>query len=141
MDDLASASCYLGIIIEPNRENHTIDIHQHCYIRTIFLKFRMDEYRPVATAMAMNLHKRNPDEEACDRTIYQSMIGSLMYGITATRPDISYAIGVTRSYNHHPSNEHMVFLKRVIWYLNTTNDWQHCFGGAIEGALRDTSLG
>jgi hypothetical protein len=28
--------------------------------------------------MAMKLHKRKPDEEACDPTIYQSMIRSRM---------------------------------------------------------------
>jgi hypothetical protein len=78
MHDLGSVSFYLGINIERNREHHTINIHQHSYIRTILAMFRMDESRPVATPMAMKLHKRKPDEEACDPTIYQSMIGSLM---------------------------------------------------------------
>jgi hypothetical protein len=33
-------------------------------------KFRMDESRPVATPMAMKLHKRKPEEVACNPTIY-----------------------------------------------------------------------
>jgi len=70
MHDLGSVSFYLSMNIERNREHHTIDIHQHSYIRTILAKFRMDESRPVATPMAMKLHKRKPDEEACDPTIY-----------------------------------------------------------------------
>ena len=123
MHDLGSVSFYLGMNIEHNREHHTIDIHQHSYIRKILAKFRMDESRPVATPMAMKLHKREPDEEACDPTIYQSKIGSLMYGMTATRPDIAYAIGVLSRYNHVQSNEHMVALKRVFRYLNGTKDW------------------
>jgi len=96
----------------------------------------MDESRPVATPMAMKLHKRKPDEEACDPTIYQSMIGSLMYTMTATRPDIAYAIGVLSWYNHDPSNEHMIALKHVFRYLNRTKDWRLRFGGEEEGALR-----
>jgi len=96
----------------------------------------MDESRPVATPMAMKLHKRKPDEEACDPTIYQSMIGSLMYAMTATRPDIAYAIGVLSRYNHDPSNEHMVVLKRVFRYLNGTKNWRLHFGGEAEGAPR-----
>jgi hypothetical protein len=145
MHDLGSVSFYLGMNIEHNRELHTIDIHQHSYIRTILVKFKMDESRPVATPMAMKLHKRKPDEEACDLTIYQSLIGSLMYAMTATRPDIAYAIGVLSRYNHDPSNEHLVALKRVFRYLNGTKDWRLRFGGALgestlggegEGALR-----
>jgi hypothetical protein len=82
----------------------------------------MNESRPVATPMAMKLHKRKPDEEACDLTIYQSMIGSLRYAMTATRPDIAYAVGVLSRHNHDPSNEHIVVVNRVIRYLNGTKD-------------------
>jgi len=136
MHDLGSVSFYLGMNIEHNREYHTIDIHQHSYIRPILAKFRIDESRPVATPMAMKLHKRKPDEEACDHTINQSMVGSLMSAMTTTRPDIAYAIGVLSRYNHDPSNEHMVALKHVFRYLNGTKDWCLRFGGALgEGAL------
>jgi hypothetical protein len=133
MHGLGSVSFYLGMNIERNREHHTINIPQHSYIRTILAKFRMDESRPVATPMVMNLHKRKPDDEACDPTIYQSMIGCLMYAMTATRPDIAYASGVLSRYNHDQSNEHMIALKRVFRYLNGTKDWRLRFGG--EGAL------
>ena len=138
MLDLRSVSFYLGMNIERNREHHTIDTHQHSYIRTILAMFRMEESRPVATPMAMKLHTRNPDEEACDLTIYQCMVGSLMYAMTTTRPDIAYAIGVLSRYNHDPSNEHMVALKPMSRYFTGTKDWRLCFGGALEGesALR-----
>jgi hypothetical protein len=54
----------------------------------------MDESRPVAMAMAMKLQKRKPNEEACYPTIYKSIIRNLRYTMTASRPDIAYAIGV-----------------------------------------------
>jgi len=133
MHDLGSVSFYLRLNVERNRKHHTIDIHQHSYIRTILAKFRMDESRPVATPMTMKLHKRKPDEEACDPTIYQSMIRSLMYAITTTQRDIAYAVGVLRRYNHDPSNEHMVAIKRVVRYLHGTKDWRLHLGGALEG--------
>jgi hypothetical protein len=136
MHDLGRVFFYLGMNIERNRELHTIDIHQHSYIRTILVKFRMEECRPVATLMAMKLHKRKPDEEACDPTIYQSMIGGLMYAMTATWSDIASAIGVLSWYNHDRSNEHMLALKRVFRYLNGKKDCRLRFGGEEEGALR-----
>jgi hypothetical protein len=92
MHDLRSVFFNCGMNIERNREHLTIDIHQHSYIRMILAKFRMNESTPVATPMAMKLHKRKPDEEACDPTIYLSMIGSPMYVMTATCPDIAYAL-------------------------------------------------
>jgi hypothetical protein len=63
--------------------------------------------------MAMKLHKREPDEEACDPIIYQSMIGSLTYARIPTQLANGYAIGVLSRYNHHPRNEHIVALKPV----------------------------
>jgi len=101
----------------------------------------MDESRPVAAPMAMKLHKRMPDEEACNPTVYQSMSGSLVYPMNVTRPDIAYAIGVLSRYNHDPSNEHMVALKHVFPYINGMKDWRlHC-GGALGRALGESILG
>ena len=136
MHDLGSVSFHLGMNIERNREHHTIVILQHSYIRKSLAKFIMDESRPVTMPMAMKLHKRNTDKEACDPTIYHSMIGSLMYAIAATRPDTAYAIGVLSRYNHDPSNEHMIALKCVFRYLNGDKDWRLHFGGEEEGAHR-----
>jgi hypothetical protein len=131
MHDLGSVSFYLGMNIEPNRAYHTIHIHQHSYIRTIMAKFRMNNSSPVATPMAIKLHKRKRDEEACDLTIYRSMIVSLMHAMTTTRPNIAYTIGVLSRYNHHPSNEHVVALRQVFRYGNCTKDWRLRVGGAL----------
>jgi len=136
MNNVGSFSFYLGMNIERNWEHHTIHIHQRSYIWTILAMFRMDESRPVATPMAMKLHKRKPNQEACDPTIYQSMIGTFMYMMTATQPDIAYAIGVHSQHNHDLSHEHMVALKRVFRYLNGMKYCCLVFGGALGEALR-----
>jgi hypothetical protein len=104
MHDLGSVCFYLGMKSEHNREHYMIDIHQHSYFWMILAKFRMDESRPVATPISLKLRKMTPDEEACDPTIYQSMIGRLMYAMVATWPNIAYAFGVLSWYNHDLSN-------------------------------------
>jgi len=119
MHDLGSESFYLGVNTKCNQEHHMIDIHLHSFVRIILAEFRMVDSRPVATAMAMKLHKRTPDKEACDLAIYQSIIGSHMYAITATQPGIAYPIGVLGRHNHDPSNAHMVALKRAVRYLSS----------------------
>jgi hypothetical protein len=118
MQDLKSVTLYLGMTNECNREHHAIYIHQPSYIGMILPKLQIDESRPVATTIAMTFHRREPDEEACDPTMSQSMIGSLMYPMIDTQPDMAYAIGHLSSYNHDPSNEHMVGLRRVFPHLN-----------------------
>jgi hypothetical protein len=92
----------------------------------------MDESWPVATPTPMKPHMRKPDAHACNQTIYHSMIGSVMYAMITTRPDIPYAIRVLSRHNHDPSNEHMVALKNVFPFLNGTWDWRLRFGGALE---------
>jgi len=87
MHDLRSVSFCLGMNIEHNWEHHTIDIYQHSPIQTIIAKFTMDESMPVAKQMAM----KKSDEHACNQTICQSMIGSCIYAMTTTQPDIACA--------------------------------------------------
>ena len=135
MHELGRVSLFIGMNITRNWEHHTIDIHEHSYIGTILAKFRMDVSRPVATPMAMKLDKRKPDEEACNPTIYQSRIGSLLSSMTVTWPNMAYAIAVISRYNHNPRNEHLVALKLVCRYQNGTKNWHLHFRGALRWAL------
>jgi len=139
MHDLRGVSFHLGMDIDCILLLHTIDIHQHSYIQMILVEFRMDESRSVATPMAMKCHKSKPNEEACNLTINQSMIGRLMYVMTGTRPNVADPIGILSHYNHDTSSKHMVALKHVFLYLNGTTDQRLCFSGALGGALEAES--
>ena len=130
MHDLGAASHYLGMVIERDTTTGTIAIHQHAYIQSILEKFGMGEAKPVATPIAMKLHKRRESEEACDKELYQSMIGSLMYAMLATRPDLAHAVGVVSRYSHDPSKEHMTAVKRIFRYIAGTRNWKLILGGA-----------
>ena len=54
-----------------------------------------------------------------DSSLYRSMISSLLY-FTASRPDISYNVGVCARYQANPKESHMIALKRIIKYVKTT---------------------
>jgi hypothetical protein len=73
--------------------------------------------------MVIKLKKSKPEDEACDPTIYQSVIGILMFVMTAPWPAIAYAIEVLSWYNHDPGKEYKVALKSVFRYLNGTKEW------------------
>ena len=57
-----------------------------------------------------------------DSFLYRSMIGSLLYCI-ASRPDISYSVGVCARYQANPKETHIIALKRIIKYFKTTVDF------------------
>jgi len=118
MHDLGSVSVDLGMTIELNQMHHMINIHHHCYIRTMLEEFRMDASRVVAMPIVIILHKKKPEEEASDLTKYRSMFGSLVQPMTATQPNITFAIRVLNWYYHDPSYEQMIAFKHLFRYLN-----------------------
>ena len=46
------------------------------------------------------------------------MIGSLLY-LTASKPDISYSVGVCARYQAYPKKSHMIALKRIVKYVKS----------------------
>ena len=58
-------------------------------------------------------------EKSVDSSLYKSMIGSLLY-FTASKPDISYSLGMCARYQDNPKESHMITLKRIIKYVKTT---------------------
>ena len=55
----------------------------------------------------------NADAEA-DQAQYQSIVGSLMYAVQATRPDIAFAVAALSRYLLKPYKTHMMAAKRVL---------------------------
>jgi len=53
-------------------------------------------------------------------TTYQSMIGSLIYLVTGTRPDLVYTISFLPQFSSCPTEEHIKAAKHVFRYVNGT---------------------
>ena len=53
---------------------------------------------------------------------YVSAIGSIMYAMLCTRPDVSYALSVTSKYQSDSSIGHWVAVKNILKYLRRTKD-------------------
>src|SRR3984885_13549727 len=61
---------------------------------------------------------------------YALAIGSLMYAMVCTRPDIAHAVGVVSRYMNNPGKEHWMAVKWILRYLKGTTDQALCFGGS-----------
>ena len=54
---------------------------------------------------------------------YANAVGSLMYAMISTRPDISHAVGVVSRYMANPGKEHWAAVKWVLQYLRGINNY------------------
>ena len=86
-------------------------------------KFGLEFASSVRTPMSPNVkHTIDLLGKSVDSSLYRSMIGSLLY-LTASKPDISYSVGVCARYQVNPKESHMIALKRIIKYVKTTVDF------------------
>ena len=53
---------------------------------------------------------------------YASIVGSLMYAIVCTRPNLSQAVSMVSRYMHDPSRGHVEVVKWIQWYIKGTID-------------------
>jgi len=63
------------------------------------------------------------------RVPYASVVGSLMYAMVCTRPNIAHAVGVLSRFMSKLGKEHWTTSKRVFRYLNGTSDYGLCYQG------------
>ena len=63
---------------------------------------------------------------------YESVVGSIMYAMVYTQPDISHIVGVLNRYMSTPRKEHWTISKRVFMYLCGTKDYGICYQGKPE---------
>ena len=74
--------------------------------------------------------KTQEDIEYMSKVPYQSAVGSLMYAMVCTRPDIAHAVGVVSRYMSNPGKQHWLAVKWILRYLRGTTSQALCFGGS-----------
>ncbi|GKA93954.1 uncharacterized mitochondrial protein-like protein [Tanacetum coccineum] len=97
-----------------------IFINQFKYALESLKKYGMESSDPVDTPM---VEKSKLDEDtqrkAVDSTHYRGMVGILMY-LTASRPDLTFAICMCARYQAKPTQKHLHAVKRIFKYLRGT---------------------
>ena len=72
------------------------------------------------------------ERERMSKVPYASAIGSIMYAMISTRPDVSYALSVTSRYQSDPGEGHWTAVKNILKYLRRTKDVFLVYGGEEE---------
>ncbi|KAA0056247.1 gag/pol protein [Cucumis melo var. makuwa] len=60
--------------------------------------------------------------------LYASIVGSLMYAMLCTRPDICYSVGIVSRYQSNPGRDHWTAVKNILKYLRRTKDYMLVYG-------------
>ncbi len=137
MKDLGAAKQILGMRITRDRKNRKLTLSQNEYIQKVLKRFNMHNAKPVSTPFASHFKlnkemcpKTQEDVDYMSKVPYASAVGSLMYAMVCTRPDIAHAVGVVSRYMNNPGKEHWMAVKWILRYLKGTTDQALCFGGS-----------
>jgi hypothetical protein len=112
---------FLGLQVKQMEDS--IFLSQSKYAKNIVKKFGMENASHKRTPAPTHV-KISKDENgvSVDQSLYRSMIGSLLY-LTASRPDIAFAVGVCARYQAEPKVSHINQVKRILKYVNGTSDY------------------
>lgn len=118
--DLGKLIHFLGVSVVQNDQGTWMG--QPAYTERLLEKMKMSDCKPVQTPLnsGSQLVKTADNEEPLNQHLYQSLIGSLMYLATSTRPDIAYSVGVLARFSSRPNAAHWTAAKRVLRYLKGT---------------------
>jgi hypothetical protein len=139
MKDLGEAAYILGIKIYRNRSRRLIGLSQSTYLDKILKKFNMNQskkgFLPVLQGVRLSSAQcptTAEDIEEMSVIPYASAIGSIMYAMLCTRPDVNLAVSLVGRYQSNPGKEHWTAVKNILKYLKRTKDMFLVYGGDEE---------
>ena len=131
VNDLGATSLYLGIRIDRDRPTCKMWLSQKHVVTDLLSTYNLLNAHPSSVPLRHKLHALPepppnslpdiPDSEI--KVHYQRLVGSLLYLVLCTRPDIAYAAMALGQFNANPSRAHLLAAKGVLRYLLGTLDF------------------
>ncbi|KAF7761821.1 hypothetical protein Agabi119p4_9813 [Agaricus bisporus var. burnettii] len=134
--DLGETKEFLGINIQRDRKNRRIFLNQENYLEKILEKFDVTS-KPTKTPLksGFTFVPFNGSASPAFRQKYQQLVGSLMYLMIGTRPDIAYATVKLSQQCANPAQEYYDQGLYVLRYLLGSRHYRLKFHGASNEAL------
>ncbi|KAK8632175.1 hypothetical protein V6N13_028952 [Hibiscus sabdariffa] len=106
-------SIFLGVKIYRDRSRRLLGLSQSTYIDKVLKRFSMEEskrgFLPMRHGISLSKEmcpSTSQERERMRQVPYASAIGSIMYAMICTRPDLSYALSMTSRYQANPGEGH-----------------------------------
>ncbi|KAG2803054.1 hypothetical protein PC113_g24434 [Phytophthora cactorum] len=126
MTDSGKCAFVLGIELVDGPDG-SVTMCQRRYVDDILKRFGMDECKAVVSPVDMSTRLVPSDAATKVNAPFREAVGALMHLMTATRPDIAYAVGYVSRFMENPQEEHWVAVKRFFCYLQGTKTHGICF--------------
>ena len=128
---------FLGLKIHCNGTKRTLHLSQSNYVKNILSIFKMKLCNPALTPanphVCLESSKLKFEATLYERKRYQSAVGSLMYAMLRSRPDIDYAVSRVSQYSINSDPTHWTAVKQIFRYLaGIPNRWL-CYGNFGSG--------
>ena len=142
MKDLGAAKKILGMEILRDRKSGLLYLSQKSYVEKILRRFNMDNAKPVSAPLASHFKlsasqcaETDDDFKYMSKVPYSSAVGSLMYAMVCSRPDLSHAMSVVSRYMSKPGKEHWGAVQWILRYLRGSSSVCLCFGKSGVGLV------
>jgi len=136
--NLGDIKHYLGMEIKRDRSAKTITLSQRAYIEKILDRYGYGKHgRRVKTPMTTGQRLEAFDGIATEtsRREFAAQLGSVMYAMITTRPDVAFAVSSLAQHTNNPGPKHWDALKRIFFYLRSTIEYCITFGGESNDKL------
>ncbi|GJZ75441.1 retrotransposon protein, putative, ty1-copia subclass [Tanacetum coccineum] len=143
MKDLRKAAFILGIKIYRDWSRRLIRLGQNAYMDKILKRYKMDNSKRGHIPMEKRLDLNKTQGASTPKEVkrmqnvpYASVVGSIMYAVRCTRPDVAFAQNITSRFQQNPGELHWTAVKNILKYLRNTKDMFLVYGGNPEAELR-----
>jgi len=123
IEDRGPASFFLGVRIIRDRPNRTLWLSQSQYIEEAIRTFNLEGSRPISVPLQPNLVNLGPIEgpilDRIRHKRFQAIVGTAMYLVTQTRPDISFPVQWLARAFQASKSQHLVAVQNLFRYLNS----------------------
>ncbi|GJV20747.1 retrotransposon protein, putative, ty1-copia subclass [Tanacetum coccineum] len=127
MKELGEEKKILGMEIVRDRSRKILRVSQFGYVSKILNNFRIDNGKlvkmPLGWHFKLSLKDcpvRDCDVKRMSKVPYANAVGSLMYLMVCTRPDIAYAVSLVSTYLANSGKNHWEAVKWILKYLRGT---------------------
>ena len=129
MKDLGRLSYFLGLHFEQG--DGFVKMNQTGYITKVLERFELTNCKPRSTPSELKL--KFDGETPVDPRRYREAVGSLVYAMKCTRPDICWVVTKLSQFRVAPMKGHWIALKHVLRYLKGTLDFGLCYRKCDDG--------
>jgi Reverse transcriptase (RNA-dependent DNA polymerase) len=130
MTDFEEVETVLGIQIKRDMKNGILTMGQENYVKKILARFNMENCQGKATPLETTSQlseemgpQTEEEREWMKRVPYREAVGSLMYLMISTRPDIAAAVQYVSRFGANPGVPHWRAVQRILQYLQKTKGY------------------